>query len=185
MKKISCTLGLLLTLCFSPTRALPLMDIRVDDLLLQAQDMKKSLNLNPNQILLWQQLEPKLKSLQRARHSRRDKLQIELQQALDDPKTELRELAPRLDGEENTSLAENRQMREWLLSLNDALDDNQRQTLLKFLSDQLQRAPFGDKEGRPMRGPGEKGGENHGRGRQKPGGMGPGGMGPGGMGPGG
>ena len=175
MKKISCALGLLLTLSLAQTQALPLMEIRLDDLLQQAPDLKKSLNLNANQTLLWQQLEPKLKNLQRARQSRRDKLQMELQHALDDPKTELRELAPRFDAEENTGLSENRQLREWLFSLNDALDDNQRQTLLKFLGDQLQRAPFADKEGRPARSPGEKGGESHGRGRQKPGGMGPGG----------
>lgn len=85
-----------------------------------------------------------------------------MQQAPNDPKTELRELAPRLDAEENNSLQENRQLREWLLSLNDALDDAQRQTMLKFLGDQLLRQPFGEKEGRPAHGNAERGSQGHG-----------------------
>jgi hypothetical protein len=170
MKNIRCAFGMLLCLALADTQAIPLFELRADDLLLQAPDLKKSLNLNPNQTLLWQQLEPKIRTMVRARQTRREKLQFELQRTMEDPKTELRKLAPKIDAEENSSLTENRQLREWLLSLNDALDDAQRQTMLRFLGDQLMRMPFADKEGRPARGPGEKGSEPHGRGKRGPGG---------------
>jgi hypothetical protein len=157
--------------CTLPARALPLHEIRLDDLLAQAPELKKSLALTANQALLWQQLEPKIRQVIRTRQLRREKLQSELRQALDKPATELRELAPKLNAESDIALPEDKQLQEYFLTLNDALDDNQRQMVLHFWSDQLQRQAAGEREGRRDKAEekGQRSGE-HGRGRRPGGG---------------
>jgi hypothetical protein len=132
-------IGVSAVLCL-PSYALPVMDVHVEDLVLRAKDVKMSLNLNPNQQLLWQQVESKIRMILHARQLRRERLQAALKLSLDDPRTELRDLAKRLEAEEDLSYQENKDLREVWLTLNDALDDNQRQTVLALLADQLQRS---------------------------------------------
>src|ERR1035437_6140673 len=120
--------------------ALPAMDIHVEDWVRQASDVRKTLNLNQNQQILWQQVESRVRAILQTRQSRRAHLQADLQLKLDDSKTELRELAKRLDAEDDLSNQENKQLRDLWLTMNDALDDNQRQIILALLADQLQRS---------------------------------------------
>jgi hypothetical protein len=120
--------------------ALSVMDIHPEDLVRQASDVRKTLNLNPNQQLLWQQVESKIRMILQVRQLRRERLQADLQSRLDDSRTELRDLAGRLDAEDAFSSQEDKQLRDLWLTVNDALDDNQRQIILAFLADQLQRS---------------------------------------------
>lgn len=156
----------------APTFATPLMDMRPEDLLVVAQELKTSLNLNANQQTLWQQVESRSRSILRERTSRREKLQEQGKSMLDNPKLELRELGAAVDAEDAASAAENKQLRELWLTVNDALDDNQRRKVAALVADQMMRA---QPEGGP-RGPGEGKGEGRGRGGMGHGRMG-GGMG--------
>ncbi|MFZ6681299.1 hypothetical protein [Undibacterium sp. Tian12W] len=125
------------TLFTSLAHATPVMEVRLDSLLAKAGELKKELNLNANQQLLWQQTENKLKSMQHQRDVRRNRLQSELELRLEQNNIELRELNPQIEQEEQTSLQENKQMRELVLTLNDALDDKQRQALQLFINASL------------------------------------------------
>jgi len=120
---------------------MPVMDVRIEDLMSQASDIKKSLNLNANQQVLWQQTESKMRAIISARQRRREQLQATLKKGLDDSHAELRDLAKNMANEEDLSYQESRQLRELWLTVNDALDDSQRQTILQLLADQLQRVP--------------------------------------------
>jgi hypothetical protein len=152
--------------------AVPLMDMRAEDLLPMAAEFKKSLNLNANQQTLWLQVEAKSRSLLRERQHRREALQEKAKTLLAKPDVELRELSALTEAESAAASQEDKQLRELWLSLNDALDDGQRRQVAALLGEQLQRVV---PEGRPggERG-GEKGGERGGRGM---GGHGRGGMG--------
>jgi hypothetical protein len=181
MKKTSLARAVLLSLALAgaaPAFALPLMDLRPDVLLAMAPDFHKSLNLNANQQTLWQQVEGKSRSVLRERQARREKLQQQGKALLDKPGAELRELGALVDAEETATLAEDKQLRELWLTVNDALDDNQRRMVATFVGEQMQRVDGG--EGRSGPGAREEGGRGRGgmRGR---GGAGMGGMG-GGMG---
>jgi hypothetical protein len=163
-----------------PSFAVPLMDMRVDDLLFMSADVKKSLNLTPNQQTLWNQVEGRSRSVLRERQRRRDALQEQAKAMLAKPDVELRDLNKAIDAESATTAAEDKQLREAWLEVNDALDDKQRAQVATFVGEQLMRVV---PEGHPG---GERGGERSGGGR--PGGMGGhgrggrGGMGGGGMG---
>ena len=159
----------MLVLLSAPSYALPVMDVRIEDLVLQASDVRKSLNLNPNQQILWQQVESRVRMILRTRQSRRERLQVDIKLGLDDSKIELRELAKRLDAEDDLSNQESKQLRELWLTVNDALDDNQRQIILVLLADQLQRSA----DQRPESNSNRQKGDARARGmnRQKPGGM--------------
>jgi hypothetical protein len=152
--------------------AVPLMDMRTEDLLPMASEFKKSLNLNANQQTLWLQVEGKSRSVLRERQHRREALQEKAKTLLAKPDVELRELNALVEAESAASSQEDQQLREMWLSLNDALDDGQRRQVASLVSEQLQRVV---PEARPggERG-GEKGGERGGRGM---GGHGRGGMG--------
>ena len=156
--------------------AVPLMDLRAEDLLPMASEFKKSLNLNANQQTLWLQVEGRSRSLLRERQHRREALQDKAKALLARPDVELRELAALAEAESAAAAQEDKQLRELWLSLNDALDDGQRRQVATLVNEQLLRVV---PEGRPggERG-GEKGSERGGRGM---GGHGRGGMG-GGMG---
>lgn len=130
-----------LALLDSAAHATPLMDMRSDDLIMMAAELKKSLQLNANQQILWQQTESRSKTLLRERQARRERLQAATRQSLDGKDVELRELGSTIDSEAATAAAEDKQLREWWLQLNDALDDNQRRAVATFLSEQLQRQP--------------------------------------------
>jgi hypothetical protein len=166
----------------APAFALPLMDMRPDVLLAMAPDFRKTLNLNANQQTLWQQVEGKSRSILRERQARREKLQQQARARLDAPNAELRELGALLDGEEAATLAENKQLRELWLTVNDALDDTQRRLVVTFIGEQMQRvdgpegrgAPAGKEEGGRGRGGHGRGGMGGGMGGGRPGGGMPG-----------
>jgi len=137
------------TLFASLAYATPVMDVRLDSLLSKAGELKKELNLNANQQVLWQQTETKLTSMQHQRDVRRNRLQSELELRLEQNNIELRELNPQIEQEEQTTLQENKQMRELVLTLNDALDDKQRQALQLFINASLRATADLPKARRP------------------------------------
>jgi hypothetical protein len=177
--------ALLLSLALAgtaPAFALPLTDMRPDVLLAMAPDFRKTLNLNANQQTLWQQVEGKSRAILRERQARREKLQQQASAGLDKPSAELREVGALLDAEEAASAAENRQLRELWLTVNDALDDNQRRQVVVFVTEQMQRVdgpeghgvPAGKEEGGRGRGGRGRGGMSGGMGGGRPGGGMPG-----------
>jgi len=167
----------------TPSFAVPLMDLRANDLMFMAADLKKAMNLSTNQQTLWGQVEGRTRSVLRERQHRREALQEQAKTMLAKPDVELRELNRLVEAESATAAAEDKGLRELWLGVNDALDDKQRAQMAAFLGEQLLRVV---PEGRPdgAEHSGERGGER-GSG-SRPGGRGgrAGGMG-GGMGPGG
>jgi uncharacterized membrane protein YgcG len=152
-------------------QAAPVMALSIENLMPMAPDFKKSLNLNANQQLLWQQVDSRTRAAMRARQMRRDALQETLKKDLSDPKLELRDAAKKLDAEAELSHLEDQQLRELWLTVNDALDDGQRAKVIQFFADQLQRDLHGEapkheakrSEGGPG-GPGGRGGMGGGMG---------------------
>lgn len=146
--------------------AVPIAEMRLEDLLPMAPDFKTELKLNANQTILWQQVEGKTRQLLRERKARRERLQAAVTQGLQAPGLELRDLVAGLDNEGAQSLAEEKQVREWWLSVNDALDEQQRLAVARFIAGQMARvmdaaAPPGESRGAP---PGEHGGRKGGKG---------------------
>lgn len=165
----------------APSFAVPLMDLRAEDLLPMASEFKKMMNLNANQQTLWNQVESRSRAILRERQHRREALQDKAKSLLGKPDAELRELNALVEAESAASSAEDRQLRELWLGVNDALDDRQRVQMATFVSEQLMRVvPEGRPTGGGREGGGrEGGGRPGGHGRGGPGGMG-GGMGSGG-----
>lgn len=156
----------------APSFAVPLMELRAEDLLPMASEWKKSLNLNANQQTLWNQVEGRSRTILRERTQRRDALQEQARAMLAKPDVELRDLDKAAAAESALEAAEDQQLRALWLGVNDALDDKQRAQVATFLGEQLMRVvPEGRAEGRPA---GERGGERSGG---RPGGHGRGGMG--------
>jgi hypothetical protein len=122
-----------------PALATPVMEMRIEDLLPMATYFKPSLKLNPNQQTLWQQVESKSHAIVRERESRRERLQQQARTALEGAKVELRDLAGPLDAEAAASSAEEKQLRELWLTMNDALDEHQRQLAVNLFAEQLTR----------------------------------------------
>jgi hypothetical protein len=174
MKTRSMVRALMLALALgaaAPGFAVPLMDMRADDLLAMAPDFRKSLNLTPNQQTLWQQVESRSHAILRERQSRRERLQREAATLLAQPAVELRELNARIDAEAGLAGVEDKQLRELWLTMNDALDDRQRQLAAAFVAEQMQRVARENaatpREGREGRGEGRgEGGGRHGGGRR-------------------
>lgn len=155
------SLALLLGSTALTASAVPIAEMRLEDLLPMAPDFKTELKLNANQTILWQQVEAKTRQMLRDRKVRRDRLQASVQQGLQTPQLELRDLLGGLDNESTLSLAEEKQLREWWLSVNDALDEKQRQAVAQFIAGQMARvmdvaAPRSESRGTP-------GGEHGGR----------------------
>lgn len=152
----------------TPAFALPLMDMRADDLLAMAPELRKSLNLNPNQQTLWQQVEGRSRTILRERQARRERLQQQAKTTLGAPGVELRDLGKALGEEETAGSAEDRQLRELWLSVNDALDDKQRRQVADFVVEQMMRvvpeaaAPHAAPQAKGEGGRG-RGGMGHGR----------------------
>jgi hypothetical protein len=164
-------LALLLGTAALTASAVPVAEMRLEDLLPMAPDFKTELKLNANQSTLWQQVEGKSRQLLRERKARRERLQAGVTQGLQAPRLELRDLLAGLDNESTQSLAEEKQLREWWLSVNDALDENQRQMVAQFIAGQMARvmdaaasrsesrgAPAGEHGGRKGGGKGGMGG---------------------------
>ncbi|MRX06868.1 hypothetical protein GJ697_03365 [Pseudoduganella sp. FT25W] len=168
--------ALALSALLSSAFALPVMEMRADDYLPMAAELKKSLNLNANQQTLWAQTETRTRNLLRERKARRERLQAATLAAAQGANVELRDLAKAIDDETNLSTTEEKQLREWWLSVNDALSESQRQTVVQLVSEQLQRVPdSGGGAPRPERK--EEGGEHRGGKGGGRGGMGGGGLG--------
>lgn len=72
--------------------AAPLMDLRAEDVLPMAAQLRTELALNANQLLLWQQSEARTRALLRERQTRRERLQAQAAQLSARPDAELREL---------------------------------------------------------------------------------------------
>ena len=166
--------ALALVLHAGAATASPLMDLRADDLLAMAPELRKALALNANQQLLWQQSEQRTRALLRERQGRRERLQAQAAALARNPGAELRELGTAADAEAQASAQEDKALREQWLLMNDALDDRQRAVVLRFLADQLERVrdaapPRG--EGGPREGGGH-GGPGGAGGRGRPGGAG-------------
>ncbi|PHV33951.1 hypothetical protein CSQ94_06495 [Janthinobacterium sp. BJB312] len=160
------SLALLLGATALTASAVPIADMRLEDLLPMAPDFKAELKLNANQSTLWQQVEGKSRQLLRERKARRERLQAAVTQGLQAPRLELRDLLAGLDTESTQSLAEEKQLREWWLSVNDALDEHQRQMVAQFIAGQMARvmdaaAPRSESHGAPG---GEHGGRKGGKG---------------------
>ena len=146
--------------------AVPIAEMRLEDLLPMAPDFRMELKLNANQSTLWQQVEGKTRQLLRERKARRERLQAGVTQGLQAPRLELRDLLAGLDTESTQSLAEEKQLREWWLSVNDALDEQQRQMVAQFIAGQMARVmdaavPRSESRGAPA---GEHGGRKGGKG---------------------
>jgi hypothetical protein len=171
LKKGAAALAAALLLA-GPACALPMTEMRAQDLLMMAPALKDALKLNANQQTLWQQTEGRTRALLRERQSRAEKMQAAALQSLQGKDVELRDLAGALDAESAVELAEEKQLREWWLTVNDALDESQRRAVAVFLAEQLQRKPEGPGGGNG--GPPREGGGGH---RGGPGGGAGGGMG--------
>ncbi|MQA38494.1 hypothetical protein [Rugamonas aquatica] len=133
--------ALALSAALSPAFALPVMEMRAEDLLPMAAELKKSLNLNANQQILWQQTESKTRNLLRERQARRERLQAATLEATKGASVELRDLAKAVDEETTAAAGEEKLLREWWLTVNDALNETQRQTVVQLVGEQLLRVP--------------------------------------------
>lgn len=163
--------ALILSALLSPAFALPVAEMRAEDYLPMAAELKKSLGLNANQQTLWSQTESKTRKLLSERKARRERLQAATLAGAQGANVELRDLGKALDEETNISAAEEKQLREWWLTVNDALSEAQRQAVVQMVSEQLQRvAPEGGGAPRPEHK--EGGGEHRGGGRRGGGGGG-------------
>jgi len=162
--------ALVLSAMLAPAFALPVMEMRAEDFLPMAAELKKTLGLNPNQQTLWQQVESKTRNLLRERQARRERLQAATQAATQGTNVELRDLAKGVEEESATSAGEEKLMREWWLTVNDALNETQRATVVQLVSEQLLRVPDnGGSHSEPHK---EGGGEQRRGGGRKGGGMG-------------
>lgn len=171
--------ALFLATCTAPSFAVPVTDIRADVLIAMAPDLRKSLGLNANQNILWGQVDGRSHAILRERTARRERLQRQAKTVVTTPSPELRTLGAAMDAEDAATQAEDRQLREMWLTVNDALDEKQRLQVAGFIGEQLERV-----EGGPMRSEPEKrgGGDKPQRGGGKGGmGGGMGGMGSGGI----
>jgi len=166
--------ALLIGALLAPALAVPVMDMRAEDFLPMAADLKQQLKLNANQQTLWQQTESRTRNLLRERKARRERLQAAAQAAAQTPGVELREVSRAIDAETDTAAGEEKLMREWWLTVNDALDENQRGMVAQQVNEHLLRVQDNGGPGRGERR--EEGGEHRSGGGRK-GGGGPGGMG--------
>lgn len=155
---------LVLAMAVAPAFAVPVMDLRSEDLLPMASEFRKSLNLNANQSTLWAKVESQSKALLRERQARRERLQEATKAGLQAQNVELRDLQAGLEAEQAATAAEDRRLREWWLGINDALDDSQRTAAAKFLVDQLVRMQEGPGTARSERPAGGEGGHHGGPG---------------------
>lgn len=177
----TCLLSLALATAGAGTaHGVPLTDLRAEDLLPMAGDLKQSLGLSPNQQTLWNKAEGASRTILRDRSRRRAALQEWARTLLASPDADLRKLDAATDAESATANAEDRQLRALWLDVNDGLDDHQRRQVAGRLGEQLLRVvPDGSQRSGVPAGPRDeqnrRGGPGNGR---SPGaGQGPGGPG--------
>jgi len=163
----------------APSFAVPVYAIHAEELIAMAPDLRKSLSLNANQQTLWGQVDGRSRAILRERASRRDRLQRQAKTVVTTPSPELRTLGTALDADDIAVQAEDKQLREMWLTVNDALDEKQRALVAQFVSEQLERVEDGPRQSEPRE---RDSGEKRPRGGGKSGGMGGmGGMGNGGI----
>jgi hypothetical protein len=159
----------------APSFAVPIMDLRAEDLVPMTSELKQTLNLTDNQQTLFLQVESRSRAILRERLHRREALQDQAKAMLARPDAEMRDLDKLVAAEGAASTIEDKQLRELWLGFNDALDDKQRHQVAVLLNEQLMRVvPEGRAGGEKSSGEGGSRGMG-GRGRR--GGMGGGGMG--------
>lgn len=178
----TCLLSLALATAGAGTaHGVPLTDLRAEDLLPMAGDLKQSLNLSTNQQTLWNKAEAASRTILRDRTRRRTALQEWARTLLASPDADLRKLDAAADAESATANGEDRQLRALWLDVNDGLDDNQRRQVAGRLGEQLLRvvpdgsqrsgAPAGPRDEQNRRGgPGNGRGPGAGQGPGAPGG---------------
>jgi hypothetical protein len=166
--KLALSLALMLGAA-APSFAVPVTSIHAEELIAMAPDLRTALALNANQKILWGQVDARSHAILRERASRRERLQRLAKTVITTPSPELRTLGAAMDVEDAAIQAEDKQLRELWLTVNDALDEKQRLQVAQFIGEQLERV-----DGGPMRNsePKERdGGEKRPRGGAK-GGMG-------------
>lgn len=162
--------ALALSAMLTSALATPVAEMHAEDYLPMAAELKKSLNLNANQQTLWAQTESRTRKLLAERKARRERLQAAALAGTQAANPELRDLGKAMDEETDVSAAEEKQLREWWLTVNDALTEGQRQTVAQLVAEQLQRVQDTGGSHRPERP--EGGGEHRGGGKGGRGGMG-------------
>lgn len=136
----------LLAGAIAPSFAVPVYEIHAEELIAMAPDLRKSLELNPNQQILWGQVDSRSHAILRERMQRRERLQRQAKTVVTTPSPELRTLGAAMDAEDAATQAEDKQLREMWLTVNDALTEKQRLQVAQFVGEQLERV-----EGGPMR----------------------------------
>jgi hypothetical protein len=145
MKKIHLVMLFLLISIVGYANAISLFDLRADVLMSRLPELKKNLNLNANQQILWQQSEKKTNSLLRAKEIRQIKVDQAVRDMIQQPNAELRDIDVRLSEEKRAATLDEQQGREIWLTMFDALNDTQRQLVQNFLYEQLQESGNPDK----------------------------------------
>lgn len=126
--------------------AVPVTSIHAEELIAMAPDLRTALVLNANQKILWAQVDGRSHVILRERAARRERLQRQAKTVATTPAPELRTLGVAMDAEDAAIQAEDKQLRELWLTVNDALDEKQRLQVAQFIGEQLERV-----EGGPMR----------------------------------
>jgi hypothetical protein len=130
----------------APSFAVPVTSIHAEELVAMAPDLRRALALNANQQILWGQVDGRSHAILRERAARRERLQRQAKTVITTPAPELRTLGGAMDAEDAAIEAEDKQLRELWLTVNDALDEKQRLQVAQFIGEQLERV-----EGGPMR----------------------------------
>jgi hypothetical protein len=140
----------------APSYAVPVESIHAEELIAMAPDLRKSLSLNANQQILWGQVDGRSHAILRARALRREKLQSLAKTVVTTPSPELRTLGTAMDAEDAAVQAEDKQLRDMWLTVNDALDEKQRLMVVQFIGEQLERVESGPMRSESKDGGGEK-----------------------------
>ncbi len=137
-----------------PCHALDVAAFRAEDVVPILSEFKTSAKLSANQQILWQQTETRVRTLLHQRETRQREMQERVKKRLQEKAPELRDLAKAMDQDDAITAQENQQLREYWMTLHDALNDEQREALTVLMNEQLLRQPGADKEHRS--GPGKK-----------------------------
>ena len=160
------------TAALQPCHALDVAAFRAEDVAPILSEFKTTAKLSANQQILWQQTESKVRTLLRQRETRQREMQERVKKRLQEKAPELRDLAKAMDQDDAITLQENQQLREYWMTLHDALNDEQREALTVLMNEQLLRQPGADKERRSGTGERPAGSGRHGKGGQRPPGAG-------------
>lgn len=146
--------------------AIDVWEFNAQDVLPILTEFKSTAKLSPNQQTLWLQMEAKTKAILRTREDRRHEIQSGIKRRLQEKSPELRDFVTLLNQDEKISAEENQALREYWMTIYDALNDVQRDMLAVLLNDQLVRVADKPREikssGEKPSGTGHRGGKgNH------------------------